>query len=276
MAITSVKDPITGKTIEIVEGVVQFVKITDIPKDKYGNDKRVSILIDENGQWISWGAVKSEKNRVPNAVNAKDVDGQWHDIAKGFKIRVPVERNGDFLNPVKSSLVVLETAPVQTTPPEQQTSGNQATGKVYQKKDDTGMYVGHALKGASFLFDRFKGDIFEHGKFVHDITRKVQKEYQSRSGLNDYESGNAAGNAVLLACQYAGGVDKVETYANRLLDKVVPALTAYVRGESVNASVSSSNQSSPTSTTNAMGNKESGSQGDTEGFNDTNDDDSPF
>lgn len=66
--------------------------------------------------------------------------------------------------------------------------------------NETGMHVGHAMKGAFTLASRFEIDLNKAGELVHDLTRKYQALLEEQ-GQSPRDSGMAAGCAVLCACQ---------------------------------------------------------------------------
>lgn len=212
MPFETVKDPLSGKNIEIFEGYVAFVKINKLESpDHLGNNYRVGVCVDGeegNGVWLSWGSYKDEKMFRENntAVSAQVEDG-YGLIKKGAKIRIPVVRNGSFINPRRKNLVILEAAPeAPQSNPQYSGTGETAppgnTAPTYKKKDNTGMEVGHAAKAAAVVRARIGIDFDDAAEHIHDTTRSLVSWYTKNNNhkLNEFNSGQAAGNAVNCVC----------------------------------------------------------------------------
>lgn len=125
--------------------------------------------------------------------------------------------------------------------------GSKGTGTF--KKDNSGMETGHALNGALNL--RRSGltipPVIEVAKVVHDVTKLLKSDAlkdPANKGMSDYDIGAMCGHAVLNATRdvEVGDNDNPEeitgkllTYARALMAEVVPAVSAYVKGESAEA-----------------------------------------
>ncbi len=108
----------------------------------------------------------------------------------------------------------------------------------YQKKNEVGIQVGHAINGAMrYTNGKITTDkLIEVGKAVHDITEAVKAKYKpANPEMSDYDIGAATGNAVLnaleIACAKKLELDSVEGIALKILSDVVPALKEYMAPE---------------------------------------------
>lgn len=115
------------------------------------------------------------------------------------------------------------------------------------KKDNSGMETGHALNGALNL--RRSGltlpPVAEVAKVVHDVTKNLKLDAAkdpANKGMSDYDVGAMVGHAVLNATRDipVGENDNPEEIASKLLSYsrdlmsgVVPAVSAYVKGENL-------------------------------------------
>lgn len=115
------------------------------------------------------------------------------------------------------------------------------------KKDNSGMETGHALNGALNL--RRAGltipPVAEVAKVVHDVTKHLKQDAAQapeNKGMSDYDIGAMVGHAVLNATRdvQVGENDNPEEITQKLLDysrelmaTVVPAVSAYVKGENL-------------------------------------------
>jgi hypothetical protein len=115
-------------------------------------------------------------------------------------------------------------------------SGSKSAGSF--KKDNSGVETGHAVNGALNLHrNGFQGGIVELAKVVHDTTVALKAKERAKDqnkGLSDYDIGAAVGHAVLNATRDVTPNEmdlgeKLTTYAEGLLERVVPDITAYVK-----------------------------------------------
>ena len=107
------------------------------------------------------------------------------------------------------------------------------------KKDFTGVQIGHAINAGLLAAKHNLKDVskvLELSKNLHDITKTLKEEYKAKNpGMSDYDAGAATGHAVLNACRIGGTMDVISKNANIILDELVPFVSAYVKGEKVEA-----------------------------------------
>lgn len=106
------------------------------------------------------------------------------------------------------------------------------------KKDNSGIETGHAINGALNLKrNGHKQEVLELAKIVHDTTvalKATERARDENKGVSDYDIGAAVGHAILNATRdVKPGADSLaaslSTYAEGLLTRVVPDITAYVK-----------------------------------------------
>ncbi|URC22632.1 hypothetical protein KASHIRA_00380 [Serratia phage vB_SmaM-Kashira] len=114
-------------------------------------------------------------------------------------------------------------------------SGGKSAGSF--KKDNSGVETGHAINGALNLKrNGHKLEVLDLAKIVHDTTVALKASERARDenkGVSDYDIGAAVGHAVLNATRDVkpqdGLAEALTTYAQGLLSRVVPEITAYVK-----------------------------------------------
>jgi hypothetical protein len=94
--------------------------------------------------------------------------------------------------------------------------------------NDLGMKVGHSIKGATTLCLRLKKPFMDGAKEVYEVTAELTEYYKARTGQDDYQAGNAAGNAVLNACFMASPNKDIKTIAKKILDEYIPEIEKYI------------------------------------------------
>jgi hypothetical protein len=249
MAIETHTDPKTRKPYMLAVGKVTGAYINEIkelktysgPNGPWTPTKRLKIVVD--GVNIDLGM--SEKDQI----RAKDVDDNYHDVVKGVEVSVVVEENGEYQGKPQyraktSAITVLDVSGAQAAPSANKPAQTAGGAQSFKPKDMTGVRVGHALNGAfEYLlgngldFDYEKDGItVKYAKLVNEATETVRTIYAARNvGMSDYDIGAASGHAVLNACRIipetpeAEFKDALVTYANFLLDNVVPAITDYIK-----------------------------------------------
>lgn len=228
-----VKNPIDNSEIEIFEGTVDFVSVKEHEPDRYQKTHRVSLCVDsdangKNGVWLACGSFDENRIRMEGRAISLQADGQWYDVCKGYKIRVPVKRNGDWINPVLKNLVIVES--VDTPAPAKAANTGVKGNYTPKKKDNTGVLQGHAQLGGAELVVRFGMDYDEACEFYHDVSRRVVDRYREENGLglDEYSVGAGAGNAVNVAVKLIEKAEDLEKYANAILYIRAPKLREYI------------------------------------------------
>ena len=224
MPFTKHPDPISGGEIEIFEGVVDFVSIKEKKEaDRYGKTHTVSVCVDgadgKNGTWMSFPAVTENRIRDEGKAVAVQDNGKWYNLCKGFKIRVPVVRNGDWINPQVKALKVLEEPSAEQ---KEAVKSAPKKGNTYNRDDfPIGGKVNHARHYGSFLASRLEGVTISEGlEAVHIATAKMKAYLEDINFGSKRDIGNAAGNAVISACYHVNSLDTLFGTAKKMQDEL--------------------------------------------------------
>lgn len=236
MAIEEIVNPLNRKKQTIVSGVISAIYMNELKNKKdYGKDGKswipthsVNIVVD--GVKVGLGLTDKEVLRV------KDVDDNYHDLVKGLEITVPVtvgEYNGKpQYNGFSSGITVVSTDGVQAAAQAPKEGFKQPY--TASKRDMSGVHTGHAVNVAMNVLGSVDDadEIIKFAKEAHDLTNKLKSEYAERNpDMSDYDVGASVGQAVLSASHYVEAVADIEDIARQTLDVVVPAVSAYVKGE---------------------------------------------
>lgn len=231
--LTRAKDPRTKKEIVLVEGKITGIYFNELKTIKtYANDwtptHSVNMVVD--GDKVGLGLTDKE------VLSAKDADDAWHDLVKGVEVSIEVvegEYNGKpQYNATTKDVLVVDASGAETVQQAQNTTPKQT----YAKKDFTGVYVGHSVNMAFNLLageavDNADG-VIELAKKCHDLTQSLKKEYAEKNpDMSDYDLGAMVGQSVLSASNVTD-FDSLEAVARDTLDKIVPQVSAYVKGGS--------------------------------------------
>lgn len=242
MAIVEQKDPRTRKTFLEASGVVSAVYLNQLKNPKtYDGGKgqswtpthSVSIVVD--GDKISLGLFEPTDKR-PNPT-AKDAEDNWHPLAKGAEVSIVVTRGEDYNDKPQYSAFSSDVLILTPAPAEAANTAGSPSGAPYQKKDMTGVKVGHAINIALNVLGLAEADeIIAAAKEANDLTEKLRAEYKEKNpSLSDYDLGASVGQAVLSASSYVESVAEIEAYARQTLDVIAPAVTEYVKAQSAPA-----------------------------------------
>lgn len=238
MSIVVSEDVVNGGDITMVVGVVDQISFKEIPggADRFGNTHRAGVRIGDD--WVNNINIKVKEGFDPqvrfNAGNQADPDWQNLEVGDDVKLVVtPNEYNGKtYYNGAVSKIRLVKKgsgAPAQAKP-----AGGQKQGDTFQKKDFTGVEVGHAINAAlNFMedvdFDN-SGEIVETAKLFHTLTVKMKEAHaKANPKMSDYDVGASVGHAVLNASKLAGDMESVETFAQAILDNVVNPVFDFVR-----------------------------------------------
>lgn len=241
MAIQEIKDPRTRKTYQEASGVVSGVFYNELKTIKsYPNEKTgkawtpthsVNIVVD--GDKISLGLFEKTDQRPD--LRCKDADEKYHNLAKGAEVSIVVEEGEPYngkpqYNARSGDVLILTPAPAQAA----NVPSGGAPSAPYQKKDYTGVKVGHAVNVALNVLGLAEAEeIIAAAKEANDLTEKLRAEYKEKNpDLSDYDLGASVGHAVLSASSYVETVSAIEEYARQTLDIIAPAITEYIKAQS--------------------------------------------
>lgn len=223
-----------------VTGIVQkvFVKELDNPRPftfqgkTITNTHRHSLQLDD-GNWYGFG----DSDR--DVFLGKDPsDGKNKVLGEGSQVLIMYSMSpcGKYRNAKKSNMTVLSFVQGQKWEPQaQQGIGQQARTNAGGGFDLTGVKVGHAINAAMLLLNdkpNSVGHLRDVAIQLHDISARVEAAYKAANpGMSARDIGSASGHAVLNACKLKDDINGVEQTALGILNNVVPAVTAYVKGE---------------------------------------------
>lgn len=230
------KDPRTRKEILILNGVIDGVYFNEIKNPKAysgGWSPTHSINVVVEGTKLFLGLTDKD------SINAKDDDGNWHELMRGVEISAEVEETGEYKGVMgysskASKIVVLDASNAQPRQDNKSTNkGGDKSTNTYKPKDMTGVLAGMSLNGAiNFLCanPKSKLDVLEVAKSVFDISQDVKEQYkEDNPKMSDYDVGAAVGNSILNACRTVTKVKDIEKKALELLNDVVPEITEYIK-----------------------------------------------
>lgn len=248
------KTTFRGKEIITIDGKVdgfyvnpikpEHIKTYTSGKQPWTPTHRYNLIVD--GQPISLGMGDKDGVSDRQLIQAKDNDGKYHTLTKGLEVSVEVTENGEYQGKKQyqssnSKVVVLDASGAEA--PQQKSQGGAGTGSYQAKpKDMSGISAGHSFNGAmNFILtygqDNSNENIVAVAKKVHDVTERVKAAYaKANPDMSAYDSGAAAGNAVLNACKLVGTEGDFEegvyALATDFLNNVVPKIMAHVKGGS--------------------------------------------
>ncbi len=228
----------SGKVVKI--GIFE---LKETQKVGWFADKTHSVVCkvdaDHKG-WISINSVK--KDETKDITWRSKINDEWTEIWEGATVEFMYDEDDNgywkrkdktYIDVVKNGDQKPESYKYHRAKGKADTPQNQA----YQKKDYSGVEIGHALNCALWVKKHKLADIdgiLSLSKNLHDITKNLKKEYKEKNPkMSDYDLGASVGNAVLNACRVGGTEKTIEKNAKKILDELVPVITAYVRGEEV-------------------------------------------
>jgi len=242
MAIVEQKDPRTKKTFLEASGVVDGVFYNELKTLKsYAGDKGTvwtpthSVTVVVAGDRIQLGLFEKTDKRP--GLRCKDAEDNYHDLVKGAEVSVVLTEDEPYNGKPQykargGDVLILTPAPAQAA-----SAPAGAASAPYQKKDMTGVKVGHAINVAiNVLGLATAEELIEAAKAANDLTEKLRAEWKEKNpSLSDYDLGAMVGQAVLSASSYVESVDTIEEYARQTLEVIAPAVTEYVKAQSAPA-----------------------------------------
>lgn len=231
MAVEAFKDPRTGKISKFVKGVVEGIYFNELksPKTYTANGRQWtpthSITIVVDGVRISLGLTEK------SAVNVKDENDQWVELARGMEISVDVdegEYNGKPQYGSRSSNITI----LSTEGAIQESSNQKGSSPQFSSKRGEGVSVGHAINVAMNVLRDLTDPsaIVENAKGAHTLTTRLKEEYASENtDMSEYDVGARVGQAVLSASHYVESVADIEALARQTLTYIVPQVEEFVR-----------------------------------------------
>lgn len=237
MSISKQKDPKTRKTYLLMEGVVDAVYLNELKNPKtytspdgksWSPTHNINVIVDGDKVWL--GLTDKDTVRV------KDADDNYHDLVKGVEVSLEVEENGEYNGVTQYSSKASKVVALDVSGAVQQQNMYSANkSQPFQKKDISGVQVGHSINGAINLIGGWDSpeELIETAKKVHDVSEKVKATYkESNPNLSDYDVGAASGNAVLNACRSVEDIEDVEAVALEILNTVAPEVFKHVKSAS--------------------------------------------
>lgn len=250
MAITRAIDPVTDKEVVLITGAIDRIVIKEAeptPKNKeYGVTHIASLSL--SGVWVNYISLGIKEGRDPNiAINQGSKDSpKWVQIQETDEVKVIVTEKvvGDkvYYSAKRTGIKLVKKNATPGQQPQQTASGTGAGSYQAKPKDLSGTKCGHSFNGAmnyilTYGLDNSNENIVAVAKKVHDVTERVMTDYaKANPDMSAYDSGAAAGNAVLNACKLVGTdgdfEEGVYALATDFLNNVVPKIMAHVKGGS--------------------------------------------
>lgn len=249
MAITRAIDPVTDKEVVLITGAIDRIVIKEAeptPKNKeYGVTHIASLSL--SGVWVNYISLGIKEGREPNiAINQGSKDSpKWVQIQETDEVKVIVTEKvvGDktYYSAKRTGIKLVKKNATPGQQPQQTVSGG-STNYTPKQRPMEGVSVGHSFNGAmnfitAYGQDNSNENIVAVAKKVHDVTERVKADYaKANPDMSAYDSGAAAGNAVLNACKLVGTdgdfEEGVYALATDFLNNVVPKIMAHVKGGS--------------------------------------------
>lgn len=239
MALEVLKDPRDGSEFTMISGVVDQIFIKEIANgaDKYGNTHRAGVRIGDH--WVNNVNIKTKEGNEPQVrFNAgTQADPKWTTLEVGDDVRMevnPNEWNGKIsYNGAVSKIVLVKKGAGGGSKPQAPQGGQVAQ----QKRDFTGVEVGHAINAALNFMENVDfskpEDIVEVAKKFHTLTVQMKKAHaDANPKMTDYDVGASVGHAVLNASKLSADFESVEEIAKAILNGVVDPVFDFVRAGS--------------------------------------------
>lgn len=239
MAIEEIVDPRTKKKLLVAEGKVTGIYFNELkePRD-LSKDPSKSWVVTHSINIVVDGVKVSLGMTDKTELRCKDADGEFHDVVKGVEVSISVTEGTPYkgvkqYQAFSKDVIVLDASGAEAEKPAQTAS---ATKQTYAKKDMTGIHVGHSINVAinslgGEAVDNPEG-VIELAKKAHDLTQAMKAEYGEKNpDMSEYDLGAMVGQSVLSASNITD-FDSIEAVARDTLDKIVPEVSAYIKGTS--------------------------------------------
>ena len=236
MAIEQIKDPRTHQNTTFISGKIDGVFFNELKTVKtYTGGKAPwtpthssSIVVD--GVRVNMGLTEKD------AINSKDISGNYHKLAKGMEVSVEVSKIGEYNgNPTYDSkasfITVLDVSGIVNEP---QSGVSKAP---YKKKDNKGIVAGNSRTAAANWVSRFEGDIVSYLELFANLADDKRKSYAAGNpNLDDFEVGVTVGQAVIAASQISIYEESLGEFVDYYLNTVVPKSLTIIENLQANTS----------------------------------------
>lgn len=233
------------KQLHNVQGTVQKVGAYPLKEPKPNpfeegkmNTHRLALQLDD-GNYYGFGETDKD------VFLAKEPSTQDHKIlGKGSQVFLMYTLSdcGKYRNAKKANLTVTNFVEGERFQASSQPAGNTSGGAPKGNGgsyDLTGVKVGHAVNAAMLLLNdkpNSPAQLVEVANSLHTISVTVEAAYKGANPqMSARDVGAASGHAILNACKMTDKIEEVEKKAKSLLSKVIPAVTAHVKGEAAPA-----------------------------------------
>lgn len=227
------KDPRTRKDVMFVVGKIEGVYFNPLknvktyagPNGDWTPTHTINVVID--GDKVGFGLTDKE------TINAKDADGNYHELKKGIEVSVEITEVSEYKGkPQYSSKASKVTVLDASGAVEQQATGGQQKASNSFKKDMSGVVAGNGFNAAKALLGTYEDgeDFVKTAISLVEIGQKIRKQLKdSRADLDEYSIGAQSGMALIAACEVAEDISEVEDIANAILNDTLPKITEYVK-----------------------------------------------
>lgn len=219
-------DPITNRKIIVAKGEVEGVYFNELKNVRtYQNGWTPTHAINILVGGVRLGAGLTEKEET----NCKDVDGNYHTLAKGMQISAVVEEadvyKGQQQYRTKPSLItILDASGAQESSPK----GSQGSSGTI-KRDNSGMIAGNAFNAAKIFLQGLPSEeeVISTAKEILVVGNSLREWLKEQdSSLDDYTVGARVGMAILAAAEVSETLEDVEETSKWALTEILPDIIA--------------------------------------------------
>lgn len=222
-----VKDPRTRKEVLFATGIVKgvfFNKLSEVKTYTYDGKAwtpthSVSIIVDDTR--ISYGLTDKEK------LNAKDADGEYHEIVKGMEVTVEITEQGEYKGKPSYNSKSSKTTVINSVPKDSQ----KEDGKYKGEYDDTPLAAGNARTAAVNWVYRDMADISNIKKVVKDFAEVSHsvREKVINNGMSSRDAGFGVGQATIAASLLCNTFSEMEKFIVNYVETLIPASVEIVK-----------------------------------------------